>query len=185
MVNILAVYGSSWGHTVRVVERIGRTLSHHGIALTLRRGDRLPPDLSPDQYDGVLVAGSVIGGRHQRYLETFAKRHAHALNAKPTAFVSVSGSAGSTDPAEQIAARNLVGEFLKKTGWRPGATITLGGGFPFTRYGFFTRLIMKRICRRHGMTDFKRDYDLTDWAAVDRFADEFAATFQQAAPART
>jgi menaquinone-dependent protoporphyrinogen oxidase len=38
---------------------------------------------------------------------------------------------------------------------------------------------MKRIARKEGgPTDTSRDYEYTDWEAVDRFADAFAAKLQ-------
>jgi len=38
------------------------------------------------------------------------------------------------------------------------------------------RFVMKQIARKTGSpTDTSRDHELTDWAAVDRFAGELAA----------
>jgi menaquinone-dependent protoporphyrinogen oxidase len=49
----------------------------------------------------------------------------------------------------------------------------------YSQYGFFLRWIMRMIARRNGEpTDTSRDHDYTDWAAVDRFAQDVAAVFK-------
>jgi menaquinone-dependent protoporphyrinogen oxidase len=53
----------------------------------------------------------------------------------------------------------------------------VAGALPYTRYNFLVRFLMKRIARKAGgPTDTSRDYDFTDWAALDRFAAAFADT---------
>ena len=45
-----------------------------------------------------------------------------------------------------------------------------------SRYNLPLRWVMKRISRKKGLpTDTSRDYDNTDWAAVERFARDIAA----------
>ena len=44
-------------------------------------------------------------------------------------------------------------------------------------YGFFTKFAIKLIARRHGMlVKTSRDYDLTDYAALEAFIDRFVAS---------
>ena len=50
----------------------------------------------------------------------------------------------------------------------------MAGALPYTRYNFLVRFVMRRISKAEGGdTDTSRDYEYTDWAAVDRFAVEF------------
>jgi menaquinone-dependent protoporphyrinogen oxidase len=50
----------------------------------------------------------------------------------------------------------------------------VAGALPYTRYNFLIRFMMRRIVKTEGGdTDTSRDYEYTDWAAVDRFAAEF------------
>ncbi|MFC6726091.1 flavodoxin domain-containing protein, partial [Halobium palmae] len=96
-----------------------------------------------------------------------------ALNDRPTAFLSVSLSA--SDEATRAEAEGYVDEFLAETGWTPDATLAVAGAVPYTKYGFLKRLLMKRIVgKRGGDTDTSRDYEYTDWDAVDEFAAAFA-----------
>ena len=45
--------------------------------------------LATSDYDGVIVGASVHGGRHQREIVDWVKRHAITLSAMPSAFFSV------------------------------------------------------------------------------------------------
>jgi menaquinone-dependent protoporphyrinogen oxidase len=49
------------------------------------------------------------------------------------------------------------------------------GSLAYTRYNFVIRFIMRRIARKEGApTDKSRDYELTDWTEVARFANGVA-----------
>ncbi|HEU4697846.1 MAG TPA: flavodoxin domain-containing protein [Gemmatimonadales bacterium] len=173
MCNILIVYGTAYGQTERIVQRIASVLTDGGHRVTLERGDRLPPALALADYDGVLVAASILYGRHQRYIRDFVRRHASALDVLPTAFVSVSGSAASPAPKAQAEVEAVVQRFLKETGWHPRLVRKFGGAMAYTRYGWLQRHIVRWVSRRRGgPADASRDYDFTDWNAVDRFAQE-------------
>lgn len=170
MAKILAVYGTSYGQTERIVQRIARHLAEQGHVVTVRKGDALRRDVPLDDYDGFLIAASVISGRHQAYIQDFVRRNASRLSRAPSAFVSVCGAAHP--PAEERGeARRYMDEFLGKTGWRPRLTVTFAGALHYTRYRFFLRWVMKRISKKRGLpTDTSRDYEFTDWAAVAEFA---------------
>jgi menaquinone-dependent protoporphyrinogen oxidase len=177
MSQILISYGTSYGHTEKVVRRMGQVLQNHGHEVSTYRADRLPQEMRMDTYDAFIVAGSVIGGKHQRYLLNFVRRHVGELNATTSAFISVSGSA--KDAPDQ--ARRCADSFLRNAGWRPTFLYCVAGAMAFTRYNWLLRLIMKWISRsRGGPTDTSRDYELTDWLALDRFTAQLA----EAAPAR-
>lgn len=177
MTAVLAVYGSAYGQTERIIRRMTDRLTAGGLAVTLHRADALPAGLDLAAFDAVLVGASVIRGKHQPYVHHFVERHAAHLNAMPSAFVSVSGSAGSPLPAKRAEARGYLETFLRQTSWRPTLTATFGGALAYTKYGWFMRWLIKRISKQAGApTDTSRDHDLTDWDAVDRFAAELAET---------
>jgi menaquinone-dependent protoporphyrinogen oxidase len=55
-----------------------------------------------------------------------------------------------------------------------GRSASLAGALPYSRYGFLKRLLMRLIVwREGGDTDDSRDYDDTDWDAVECFARSF------------
>jgi menaquinone-dependent protoporphyrinogen oxidase len=177
MSRMLIVYGSAYGQTARISQRIAQVLAQAGHQVITLDGKQLSPELSLAEYDGFVIAASVLFGRHQRYMKAFVSRHVDRLNAAPSAFVSVSGAAIGSAPEGMKQAQAYADMFLRQAGWRPRAIRLVNGALAYTKYGLLVRWMMKMISRRTGRpTDTSRDYDFTDWNDVDEFAHELAET---------
>ena len=182
MSKVRIVYGTAYGQTERIAQRIAGALTAAGHTVSALRGDRLATDLSLGEYDAFVIAASVLFGRHQRYIRAFVQNHVTRLNVAPSAFVSVCGAMAAAPKGASLA-QGYAEKFLHETGWRPWTVRSFAGGLPYTRYGPFVRLMMKMISRRTGRpTDTSRNYDLTDWETVDEFARELADMFATASP---
>lgn len=172
--HILIVYGTSYGQTAKIARHIAEIVMARGEIATTIDAETVPPDLILTAFDGVIVGGSVIAGKHQRSVRRFVLEHRDALDSLPCAFFSVSGSAGSPTEGGRESAQHYVDHFLRDTGWRPGTTQTIGGATLYTKYNPVLRWFMKQIARRSGgPTDTSRDYEFTDWSQVQRFVDRF------------
>jgi menaquinone-dependent protoporphyrinogen oxidase len=170
----LILYATAEGQTARIAERIARTLRSRGHAADTRPAGEVRADLDTLGYDGVIVGASIHYGRHPRYLGSLVRRQRAALEGRPSAFFSVSLSAGGPG-AKPEAARRYLEAFLRQSGWRPQQSATFAGALPYSRYGAFKRLLMIAfVGLGGGDTDASRDYEYTDWDAVERFADTFA-----------
>src|SRR5690606_38798506 len=94
----------------------------------------------------------------------------------PSAFLSVSASAASSDDAGKADARRELDRFLDGTGWVPAIAACVAGAIAYTRYDPVTRWMMRRICRRAGgPTDVTRDHELTDWGQIAGIVAAFVA----------
>jgi menaquinone-dependent protoporphyrinogen oxidase len=174
MQRVLIVYGSNHGQTGKIARRIADLLALAGDSVTLADVRYLFPDVTPASFDAVIVGGSVNFGRHQRQIRRFVRTHADALNAMPAAFFSVSGAAGSADPAERARARGYLASFLGSTGWQPWLADTVAGALAFTRYGVLLRWAIRRMSARSGgPSDTSRDHEFTDWEQVAWFVEAF------------
>ena len=172
--HILIVYGSTYGQTQKIAEHI-RDLLGDEFGVTLVRGDAPMNPLTADHFDGVLVGGSIITGRHQKYVESFVHRNVAMLNAMPSALFSVSGSAGSEKPSGRADAQACADRLLHESGWRPDLVATIAGCIAYTKYAWPMRMMLKYISwRAGGSTDTSCDHEYTNWAQVDRFARDFA-----------
>ena len=172
---ILIVYGSRYGQTARIANRIRQVLAERDFAVSLYQGDALPIGCRPDDYDGVLVGASMVFGKYQPYVREFVVRHGPALTRIPTGFFAVSGAAGSANPAERAEAERRLEAFCVETGWQPLLRVSVAGAIRYTKYNFVLRWVMKRISRKEGgSTDTSRDHEYTDWVQVEQFADRFA-----------
>lgn len=93
----------------------------------------------------------------------------------PSAFFSVSLAIQDSTEKGRREAEGCVEKFVQETGWHPGKVGLFAGALLHTKYGFFTRWMMKRITRGKGSPDLdtSRDYVYTDWESVKRFAEGF------------
>lgn len=172
---ILAVYGSNYGQARTVVERVTAALEARGHAVSAFKGDAVPGGTSVEDFDAAVIAASVRMGKYQAYMGDFVKRHVEALSSRPSAFISVSGTRPESLPEWNEESRGYVREFLEQTGFQPDWTANFAGKLQYRSYDPITRWIMKGIARRNGgPVDTSRDYEFTDWDAVDRFAAELA-----------
>ena len=176
MSHILILYATTEGQTQHIGEHMAPKLEAMGHAVTLMNVKHVPAQMDWDAIEGVIAGASVHVGRHQHQLEQFVQEHLDELTARPGAFFSVSLSAHGPTDQQHDDAHQYVAGFEEKTGWHPALTATFAGALRYTAYGLPKRLLMKWITKRGGSgdTDTHRDYEYTDWAAVDRFAEEFA-----------
>jgi menaquinone-dependent protoporphyrinogen oxidase len=183
---ILVLYATHEGHTQRIAEHLAATIGARGLSATVVAAARIPTGFSLDDYSAAIVAASVHGGRHEREMIDFVKRHARELEHIPTVFLSVSlseaGVEDATGPPERRAqaaadVERMIQIFLSETGWRPGKIKAVAGALMYTKYNFLMRWVMKHIARNAGApTDTSRDCEFTDWAALDRLVDELVAS---------
>lgn len=169
----LIVFATTDGHTRKLADFIAARLAAAGHATHLRNAAK--PDLpDPAGFDAALLAGSLHIGRYQPALRRFARKKHGQLNAMPAAFISVSLSAAGDDPEDLAGLYGCLSRFERETLWRPTAVHQAAGAMPFTRYHPITKLVMKSIARRRGLTvNTSEDYDLTDYAALAGFVDAF------------
>jgi len=167
--SIAILYATSHGHTEQVARRIADVATRADAVAYAFDIHNLAPSFAFGQYGLIVFAGSVEFGRHQRRLERFVTRNREKLARAETAFVSVSGAAITAEGRGQAA--EFAEAFYERTGWRPSASLLVGGAYSFTRYGFFTKWIMKRLAAKHGFsTDTTHDHDYTNWPEVEQFA---------------
>jgi menaquinone-dependent protoporphyrinogen oxidase len=181
MPRILVLYASTHGHTAKIAERIAATLGEEGATVDLREVPASASQVSPADYDAVVLGASIHAGHHQRALVKWAERHHTALTATPSAFFSVCLTAADDTEESRVATRGYLDDFVETTGWTPDRSVTFAGALQYREYEIATRVLMRLLMRRmHHPTDASQDYDYTDWDGVERWARELAATFTPA-----
>jgi menaquinone-dependent protoporphyrinogen oxidase len=120
------------------------------------------------------VAASVRGGKYQRPVGKWVGANASAMQAKPTAFVSVCLAVLDTRPEAAKNLQAVADRFYAETRWQPTVTKMVAGVLLYRQYNWLTRLVMKHLVKQAGGdTDTSRDYEYTDWADVRGFAELF------------
>jgi len=169
------------GQARRVAEHISDTVHDRGVAADLFdvRDGRGPIDWMA--YETAFVVASVHLGKHEKEMIRFVRAHRPGLERIGAAFVSLSLSqAGAQDERHSADDRRrasadverMIDAFVADTGWQPARVLPAAGALAYRRYNPLVRFVIKRIARANGApTDTSRNYELTDWAAVDRFID--------------
>jgi menaquinone-dependent protoporphyrinogen oxidase len=177
-------YATREGQTRRIAEHVAIALRARGIPTDLKNlAETLAPD--PACYTAIVLAASVHGGRHEPEMLRFVKGHRAELDSVPTAFVSVTLSEAG---AERVTAtpegrarfaadvQRVLNNFFEAADWHPRRMKPVAGALLYTKYNFLVRFVMRRIAKKAGAeTDTSRDYEYTNWAALDKFVDEFCA----------
>ena len=182
---ILILYATREGQTRRIAEHLGAAARSRGSAADVLNAAELTADFSLDFYSAAALAASVHLGKHEREMIQFVKAHRTALEKLPVVFLSVSlseagaedVSASSERRAQSSAdAERMIRDFLDQTGWHPRHIRAIAGALMYSKYNFLIRFVMQRIARKAGVvTDTSRDYEFTDWEALDRVVDELVA----------
>jgi menaquinone-dependent protoporphyrinogen oxidase len=150
-------------------------------------GRSVPADLDLARYGGTIVGASVNAGRFQKYIADFVTAHRDHLRRMPSAFFGASLT--EADPKGRARAKRTIAHFEGETGWHPDTIASFAGSIAYLRYRWLMRLIWRRIPLpdRRGpgasAVPMGSDYEYTDWAAVDRFANTFATTAPAVQPA--
>ncbi|MDU8911102.1 flavodoxin domain-containing protein [Aestuariicoccus sp. MJ-SS9] len=172
---ILIAYATTEGQTRKICRHCADRLIDRGHSVEL-----LPVDedggLDLQRFDAAILAGSVHMERVQPALVAFAKTHSQALARIRTLYLQVSLAAAGNDYEEWSGLRRIARRLAAETGWAPGRTEHVAGAFRFTEYDFFKSWAMRWIAAQHDRkVDPHKDTEFTDWEALDRVLDDWAA----------
>jgi len=178
-------YATREGQARRVAERVAADLRARHTGVDVFDVKHLQSGIDWTPYDFACVVASAHAGRHEREMVRFVQRCRNELQRVGAVFLSLTLSeAGAEDPAKPRALREqsradvqrMIDGFIADTGWRPERILPVAGALAYSKYNVFIRFVMKRIARKAGApTDTSRDYEFTDWAAIDRFVAESVA----------
>lgn len=186
MTTLLIVYETKYGQTRKIADYVADVAQKRGHAVVLRSMSEVNVRRLGDA-DAFMVLSPVFFGRHPPATRSFLAKHGDTLNARPSAFIAVSGSAGSERDEDRLAAHDQAVKFIATTPWRPNLVRTAGGAVDYAAYDFLTRFVMRMISKRQGRSlDMTRRHELTSWPAVTRITRELCAFIEpkRAVPAQ-
>lgn len=179
MKQILIVYGTTDGQTRKIAQVLAENLRAQLCSVDLLDAAGSLRRLSPEGYDGVIVAASVHIGAYQKSVARWVQAHAAALNTMPTAFLSVCLALLEQRPEPRQEIEKIMQRLFRQCGWHPTMTRLVAGAVRYTQYPWLKRWMMKRIVgKAGGGTDTTRDYEYTDWNDLRNFARDFVAQLE-------
>jgi len=173
MPRVLVAFHTVEGQAGKIAQRISDVLTADGATVDLVEVGQAS---APDGYDAVVVGDSIHAVHHSRDLRHYLEANADALRAVPTALFQVSMTSANPDDEHTAQAQGLVHELCDKTGFDPDIVGMFAGALAYTQYGWIKRHVMRSISKKeHGETDTSRDWEYTNWNAVEHFAHDVTA----------
>ncbi len=164
---VLVAYGTKYGATAGIAERIGQTLKEAGLEVDVRPASQAG---EPAAYDAVVLGSAVYAGRWRKEVARYLQTHEAALAARPV-WLFNSGPLGE-DEAATSASKLAVPETVSAAAERVRArdvTVFRGAVDP-AKLNPLERLVMKLLKAPRG--------DFRDWAAISSWAQGIAAELQ-------
>lgn len=173
MPKLLVIYDTYDGQCEKIAQsmvEVARCLGHEASAVNV---EVLSGHLVTSLCDAVILGGPIHTGAHSNMLRNYIETNRTQLRMIPSAFFSVSLSAGGTED-QRDDARRCMGNFLSSVGFEPLEKVTLAGALQYRKYGCLKRFLMKRVVGiAGGDTDASRNYEYTNWPEVSQFVERF------------
>ncbi|NLF02397.1 MAG: flavodoxin [Anaerolineales bacterium] len=166
---LLVAYGSKYGATREIAERIGKVLAEAGLAVTVASAADVD---SVSAYDAVVLGSGVYAGQWRKEAAALLQGQESALAARPVWLFS-SGPTSQGDPAT-LTSGWLIPDGLKPVAERikPRDITIFHGALNKSKLNLIEKLMMKMMKAPYG--------DFRDWAAISAWAQSIAAAVQSA-----
>ena len=160
---VLVAYGTKYGATAEIAERIGQVLREAGVEADVQAADRAG---SLGQYGAVVLGSAVYIGQWRKEAAKFLKDNEVALAEKPVWLFS-SGPTGEGDPVELMQGWRFPGK-LQPVADRigPRDITAFHGAVDADKLNFIERFMIKNVGAPAG--------DFRDWEAITAWATAIA-----------
>lgn len=158
--NVLVAYGSKYGATAEIAEKIGLKLKASGLKTHVFPASHVK-DLTP--YDAVILGSAVYAGHWMPEAAHFLETHEQGLKKRLVWFFS-SGPTGEGDPIEKLhgwrfpAAQQAIADRIQARD-----TMLFHGKIDLPSMHFGERLVVRAIGASVG--DFRDWNKIADWTA--------------------
>lgn len=168
MANILILFSTTDGHTLKICGRLRQVIEQRGHQVTLLAIDDAG-QVDLQAFDTIVIGASIRYGKHSRQVSDFIQRNTPLLESKANAFFSVNIVARKPNK-NQPDTNPYLRKFLGHIAWRPQVLAVFAGKLDYPRYHFFDRMMIRFIMwMTHGPTDPTAVIEFTDWQQVDDF----------------
>ncbi len=169
MAKVLIVYATEQGQTEKIARRMTETFRTKKLTVELLEVSGAGPRRDLASFQLVVIAAPIHSVAYPKSIVRFVRQNKDALDVAATVFISVGLAVASKVSDGRAQSLAVVEKFITQTGWRPRRVELVAGALRYSQYNFFIRVVMKRIsASQGGDTDTARDYEYTDWAALER-----------------
>jgi len=174
----LIVYGTRWGGTIKVAEKIGEILRGEGYLVDIFDAKKSP---QVDPYDLIIVGSGISGGKWTKDAEDFLQRNAARLKVKKAALF-VSCGMVERESGQDKAKEDYLVKVSNKYGLTPIGYGFFGGILDFkAKYNILDRFLVnssKSRLKKMGV-NISKPYDFRDWNQIEAWTHDVAGSLLQ------
>jgi menaquinone-dependent protoporphyrinogen oxidase len=164
---VLVTYGTKYGATAEIAEKIGQVLQQAGLQARVLPADRAG---DPNAYEAVILGSAVYIGQWRKEAVKFIKAHESTLAGKLVWLFS-SGPTGEGDPAELVQGWRLPGKVQPIADRiKPRDIAVFHGAVDANKLSAIEKWMLKNVKAPSG--------DFRDWEAISAWATAIAAELQ-------
>jgi len=161
---VLVVYGSKYGSTAEIAEKIGAVIREGKHKVDVLPADKVG---STAGYDAVVTGSALYMGKWLKDVQRFVEAHEEEL-AKKQMWVFASGPIEDGDPVENIQGwfypKKLAAVFERI---KPVDVTAFGGMVDDAKLSRFEKFVLKKVKASSG--------DFRDWEQITRWAETIAS----------
>ena len=166
--NLLICYGTRYGSTAEVAEKMAETAQEIGVTVDLvdLKRNKIPERIQ--DYDLIVIGSGIMGGRWTKEPLKFIKDNLEVLSRTKIAIFVVCGFAASEDKCETAQVEYLDNFSVEFPGLSPVLTGLFAGVFDFKKYSFPVRALVKRMIKQQipPGEEFPDKIDYRNWDKI-------------------
>ena len=177
----LVIYGSRWGGTVAVAQKIGSVLAEEHYTVDIVNAKEKSPDLAV--YDLVIVGSGIRADKWTKETLTFLEKNAKQLKDKKTAlFVSCQMADRPEKEVYDKAKNQYLEETALRYGLQPISYGFFGGFMDFSQsHGLIVDIMIRvnrKSLRKNGL-DTRKVHDTRNWSTITSWTRQTAKLAKQ------
>ena len=182
MKRIAIFYGSRFGGTVGIAQKIAEVLTEKGFDVLVQNTKKIdnPKEIFEIKFTGIILGSGIQIGAWTSKMKQFItnnRKHIEEENIKLGMFVSC-GTA-FTEEGTTKACSEYVDDFAQNLGLKPIITAAFGGIYDFSKkskHGMIKKKLLKSIVNKESPGKFKLNdiNDFRNWEDIIAFAEKFA-----------
>ena len=171
MTDVLIIYSSTDGHTIRICSHLSERLKRSGRNVRMCELSETSAD-DLNRTNMILIGAAIRYGKHKPQVYDFIASNREFLDSRLSGFFSVclvARKANKNTPQTNPYFK----KFLKRSGWQPDLMAVFAGKVNYPIYNWSDRLMIRFIMWiTKGPTDPQTVKEFTDWQRVNDFAIE-------------
>ncbi len=181
MKKILIIYGSRFGSTAEISEKISEYLNKEGFTTTLMnlKDKSSKKKLKIDDFDGILIGSGIKIGSWTKEAKKFLKENTKALKQKENLLGIYVSCGEAMNPNKcEVAREKYIDPILNQYGLSPGLKQAFGGVLDLSEnstLGFLNKKMMELASKEDPNIMKGKRNDFRNWEQIFEFAKNFAS----------